>query len=104
MGSALLHLKFELCTVPVPPLQVLLSTDMLANTPFLVLGNKVDIPRAATEPELKASLGLDGICTGKESTSIPKDSGTRPVEVFMCSVRMKQGYPEGLKWVSNFIA
>lgn len=76
-------------------LQGLLSTDLLATTPFLILGNKagplvsclvsncgvitgcppctqIDIPRAANESELKASLGLEGICTGKELTSIPK--------------------------------
>ena len=29
--------------------QALLSTDALATTPFLILGNKIDIPRAASD-------------------------------------------------------
>ena len=31
------------------PPQALLSTDALASTPFLILGNKIDIPRAASD-------------------------------------------------------
>ena len=31
--------------------QALLSTDALATTPFLILGNKIDIPRAASDGE-----------------------------------------------------
>jgi GTPase SAR1 family protein len=38
--------------------QALLSNESLAATPFLILGNKIDIPRAASEGELRASLGL----------------------------------------------
>ena len=80
----------------------LLSTDALATTPFLILGNKIDIPRAASEGELRAALGLLET-TGKDVTNIPKDSGVRPVELFMCSIIKKVGYPEGFRWVSNFI-
>ena len=80
----------------------MLSTDALATTPFLILGNKIDIPRAASEGELRAALGLLET-TGKDVTNIPKDSGVRPVELFMCSIIKKVGYPEGFRWVSNFI-
>ena len=34
-------------------LDALLSDDSLANVPFLILGNKIDIPYAASEEELR---------------------------------------------------
>lgn len=80
----------------------LLATEGLGNTPFLILGNKIDMPRAASEPELRAALGLVET-TGKETTSIPKDSGVRPIEMFMCSILKKSGYDTGLKWITNFL-
>ena len=40
------------------PLKGLLTCDELANVPFLVLGNKIDIPRACSEDELRNALGL----------------------------------------------
>ena len=42
----------------------LLSDDSLATVPFLVLGNKIDIPHAASEDELRHHLGLSGYTTG----------------------------------------
>lgn len=38
--------------------QGLLSCDELKSIPFLVLGNKVDIPQAVSEAELRQALGL----------------------------------------------
>ena len=80
---------------------MLLSTDQLASTPFLILGNKIDIPRAASDGELKSALGLMET-TGRDVTHIPKDSGVRPIEVFMCSIIKKVGYAEGFRWLTNF--
>lgn len=39
-------------------LDSLLSDDNLATVPFVVLGNKIDIPTAASEEELRQWLGL----------------------------------------------
>ncbi len=39
-------------------IQGLLSADDLKTIPFLVLGNKIDIPKAASEAELRQALGL----------------------------------------------
>lgn len=47
-------------------MQGLLSCDELKSIPFLVLGNKIDVPKAASEAELRQALGLHQT-TGKVS-------------------------------------
>lgn len=83
-------------------LDSLLGDDGLSDVPFLVLGNKIDIPSAASEDELRYALGLGNMTTGKGKVDL-KDSGIRPVEIFMCSVVRRMGYGEGFRWVSNYI-
>ncbi|KAK8950626.1 GTP-binding protein SAR1A [Platanthera guangdongensis] len=83
-------------------LDALLSDDSLANVPFLVLGNKIDIPYAASEEELRHHLGLSNFTTGKGKVSLA-DSNVRPLEVFMCSIVRKMGYGDGFKWLSQYI-
>ncbi|PWZ28485.1 GTP-binding protein SAR2 [Zea mays] len=83
-------------------LGALLSDDALAGVPFLVLGNKIDIPQAAPEHALAYYLGLTGCTTGKGTVDLA-GTGVRPVEVFMCSVVRKMGYGEGFKWMSQYI-
>ncbi|KAH7288570.1 hypothetical protein KP509_31G032100 [Ceratopteris richardii] len=83
-------------------LDALLSDDSLAQVPFLVLGNKIDIPIAASEDELRYYLGLSGSTTGKGKVNLA-DSNIRPIEVFMCSIVRKMGYGDGFKWLSQYI-
>eukprot|EP01018_Ginkgo_biloba_P038250 Gb_01945 [translate_table: standard] len=83
-------------------LDALLSDDSLANVPFLILGNKIDIPYAASEDELRYYLGLTDYTTGKGKVNLA-DSNVRPIEVFMCSIVRKMGYGEGIKWLSQYI-
>jgi len=80
-------------------LDALLSSDELQHVPFLVLGNKIDSPRAAGEDELRASLGLHRT-TGKGKVAL---NDIRPIEVFMCSVVRRQGYGDGFRWMSQYI-
>ena len=55
--SCLLHI---LCV-----LQGLLSDDQVASAPILILGNKIDIPGACSEDELRTVFSLHGRTTGK---------------------------------------
>lgn len=80
-------------------LEALLNDDMLQTVPFLILGNKIDVPAAASEYELRAELGLHQT-TGKEGQKL---DGVRPVELFMCSVVRKMGYGDGFKWIAQYL-
>lgn len=81
-------------------LDALLTDDSLSQCPILVLGNKIDIPNAASEPDLRQVLGLVETY-GKEPKS--DSGGVRPIEVFMCSVVRRMGYREGFKWLAQFL-
>ncbi|KAL7069328.1 putative small GTP-binding protein sar1 [Cryptosporidium serpentis] len=80
----------------------LLETPELQNVPFVILGNKIDIPMAASEEELRQSLGLyEHLTYGREKRG---DNGIRPIEVFMCSVVRRMGYSEAFRWLSQFLS
>jgi GTP-binding protein SAR1 len=80
-------------------LTLLLSDEQLKDTPFLILGNKIDSPNAVSETILKDALGIDHT-TGKNAT---KPGNGRPIEVYMCSIYKRTGYAEGFRWLSNFL-
>lgn len=82
-------------------LNELMESEELQNTPFLIFGNKIDIPDAASEDELRSSLGLDTYIMDVQGKV---QAGVRPVGLFMCSVAKRSGYADGFKWVSQFLS
>ncbi|KAB8068633.1 ADP-ribosylation factor family-domain-containing protein [Aspergillus leporis] len=80
-------------------LDALLAMEELAKVPFLILGNKIAHPDAVSEDELRPQLGLYQT-TGKGKVPL---EGIRPIEVFICSVVMGQGYGEGIRWLSQYV-
>ncbi|KAL0583850.1 hypothetical protein ABG067_006294 [Albugo candida] len=73
-------------------LDTLLGYDELTSVPFLILGNKIDLPRAASEDELRQCLGLTH-SYGKEARG-NRDASIRPIELYMCSVVRRMGIPQ----------
>jgi len=66
------------------------------------LGNKIDIPTAASEEELRSTLNLFTHMTyGKQAKK--GDSSVRPVELFMVSVARRMGYAEAFQWLAQFL-
>lgn len=84
-------------------LDMLLQSEELAKTPFLILGNKIDIPGCTcSEGQLVSEMGLDGALTGK-ATKVT-DPNVRPLEVYMCSVVRNVGYGDGFRWLSQYLS
>ncbi|KAL1765339.1 GTP-binding protein SAR1b, partial [Sigmodon hispidus] len=65
-------------------LDSLMTDEIIANVPILILGNKIYRLEAIIEERLGEMFGLYGQTTGKSSVSL-KELNARPLEVFMCS-------------------
>merc|ERR1712003_451116 len=80
----------------------LLEEQSLSSVPFVVLRNKIDIPVAASEDELRNALGLYSHMTWGQDAK--KHATTaRPVELFMVSIIKRMGYAEAFQWLSRFL-
>lgn len=69
------------------------STSILEKIPISVLGNKIDKKGAVEEYQLREALDLNSIVS----------KGNRPMELFMCSITQKAGYPGALEWLSKYL-
>jgi GTP-binding protein SAR1 len=80
----------------------LLTDEDMTMVPILCLGNKVDKQGAVSEWSVREAFSLIQT-TGKSLDNNPLAPGTRPIELFMCSIAERQGYAEGFKWLSQYI-
>lgn len=74
----------------------------MANAPIVILGNKIDLPGAVSEQELRYVLGISTATTGKGTVPRANING-RPMELFMCSVLRREGYGEAFRWLSQYL-
>jgi GTP-binding protein SAR1 len=80
----------------------LLADEQLENAPILILGNKIDKQGAAGEVEIRNYFNLNGKTTGKGYVS-RNNLYNRPMELFMCSVKQREGYGEAFRWLSQYL-
>lgn len=81
--------------------QGLLGSERLASVPFLVLGNKIDVPSSAGDAELRAGIGLmETTGTDPEAT---KSTGVRPIELFLVSITKKTNIKPAFDWLSAYL-
>lgn len=83
-------------------LESLLYDEQLADCPLLILGNKIDKIGAAGEQEIRQIFNLHGKTTGQGN--VPRDRlNQRPMELFMCSVKQREGYGEAFRWLAQYL-
>ncbi|KAL4480451.1 hypothetical protein ABPG74_020967 [Tetrahymena malaccensis] len=82
-------------------LQKILTCEELKNVPLVILGNKIDIPQAVSEEELRQCHDLpDKQILEKIDYEIVND---HPIKIIMCSLSRNVGYLDGFTWLSKFI-
>lgn len=81
-------------------LDALLTDEDLGPVPILVLGNKIDAPGAVSDGEMRQAFNL-WHTTGRGTSKVAP--GTRPLELFMCSIANREGYAEGFRWIAQYI-
>lgn len=83
-------------------LESLLYDEQLADCPLLILGNKIDKIGAAGEQEIRQIFNLHSKTTGQGN--VPRDRlNQRPMELFMCSVKQREGYGEAFRWLAQYL-
>uniref|UniRef100_A0A7S2AF67 Uncharacterized protein n=1 Tax=Alexandrium andersonii TaxID=327968 RepID=A0A7S2AF67_9DINO len=83
-------------------LQRLFEAEGLARVPIVILGNKIDIPVAASEDEVRQRIGLPHHLTVGQDAKKGACS-VRPVELFMVSIKRRMGYDAAFRWLSEFL-
>ncbi|GLJ24458.1 hypothetical protein SUGI_0467050 [Cryptomeria japonica] len=73
-------------------LDAIIMDESIQNVPILILGNKIDLPKAVSKEKFKYELGLSFA-----------GNSVRPIGIFMCSVVCQMGYGEGIEWLSQNI-
>lgn len=80
----------------------LFEVETLRHVPFAILGNKIDIPTACSDEELRSFLQVPATYGYGGSGHAHRPNGG-PVEVFMVSLVHKMGYSAAFKWISEIL-
>lgn len=83
-------------------LNALLTSEAARDLPVLVIGNKIDLPIAASESVLREALFLQNT-VGKAVPVASVPAGQRVIELFMCSVINRAGFAHAFKWLFAFL-
>lgn len=83
-------------------LRYLFETDALRSVPFAILGNKIDIPTACSEDELRQYLNCPSTYGYGQGQS-QRPGGGAQIEIFMVSLVHKMGYSAAFKWISDIL-
>ena len=67
----------------------ILTDDEFQSMPILILANKIDVPTACGENELRRYLQIEEYLNGDD----PR------VKLNMCSIAQNEGFADGLKWI-----
>lgn len=82
-------------------LQNLIECEELAGIPFVILGNKIDLPSAASEDEIRQTFGVFNSMSYTRNRE--GNSSIRPIELFMVSVVKRMGYAEAFRWLAQYL-
>mmetsp|Transcript_33604 Transcript_33604/g.34895 ORF Transcript_33604/g.34895 Transcript_33604/m.34895 type:complete len:188 (+) Transcript_33604:12-575(+) len=69
------------------------SSSQLEHMPIAILGNKIDLNGAVQEYELRKALDIGSL----------QSKSSRPLELFMSSIKHKAGYNVALEWMSKYL-
>ena len=75
----------------------LILDEQAEDIPILMLANKIDMDGAASEEFITQYFQLQAVLTHSDSTG-------RPLKLMMTSLKARQGYGEGFKWLAKFIS
>lgn len=84
----------------------LLDNPAIADVHIAVIGNKIDLPSAALEDELRSALGLPCRATSSQEDlqkANAHDTGPCRPALFMASTVKRIGYREAFAWLSELI-
>jgi hypothetical protein len=84
-------------------LRYLFETEALKKVPFCILGNKIDIPTACSEEELRGYLNIPMGYSQEPGNPATRGDANAPIACFMVSLVHKQGYSAGFKWISDIL-
>lgn len=83
-------------------LMQLLASDELNGVPFLVLGNKTDVPGSLDEQGVRERFSLKDF-DGGGAAAAADAADPRKIRLFMCSLVRGEGYMDAFRWLASIL-